>query len=488
MSDVTIIYPHQLYQNHPALDPARPVFIIEEPLLMTEFPVHRQKLLLLRLAMQAYQKHLSKAGYAVKLLELKPDTTTESQLKQITDAGYTTLHVADTTDDWLEKRLANTTEKYNCRLIRYPSPLFILNKTEAIARYQSSHKHLARFYQTLRRDLNILMDEDGKPVGGRFSFDSDNRKKLPARHPIPPDPVFIKNQDVEEAVVWLSQLPGDHYGEAEVWLPYTHDAALKWLEDFLNDRLQDFGPYEDALTTHGVRLFHSALSPLLNIGLLSPQKVIDMTLKYADKHTTHLPSLEGFIRQVLGWREFIRASYECDGRIMRTSNFWRHQRPLPRGWWTGKTGLLPIDHTIKNALKYGYNHHIERLMVLGNYLLLTETNPHEVYRWFMATYVDAYDWVMVPNVYGMSQFADAGSFASKPYISGSNYLRKMSDYQDGEWTTTFDALYWHFIAKHEAFFQNNHRLSMMPKLLNKMNHERRSLLLKQAQHHLDTIA
>jgi deoxyribodipyrimidine photolyase-related protein len=185
-----------------------------------------------------------------------------------------------------------------------------------------------------------------------------------------------------------------------------------------------------------------------------------------------LNSLEGFVRQVIGWREFIRASYECDGTAMRTKNFWKHKRPLPLSFWNATTGVLPLDNAIEKALTSGYNHHIERLMVLGNFMLLTETHPDDVYRWFMGMYVDAYDWVMVPNVYGMSQFADGGIFATKPYISGSSYLKKMSDYTKGTWEDLWTALYWNFIGKNKEFFLSNHRLSMMPRLLEKMSQEK----------------
>ena len=192
------------------------------------------------------------------------------------------------------------------------------------------------------------------------------------------------------------------------------------------------------------------------------------------------------MRQIIGWREFIRASYECDSLTMRTKNFWEHKRRLPQTFWNGTTEVEPIDTSIKNALAYGYTHHIERLMVLGNFMLLAQIHPDEVYRWFMAMYVDAYDWVMVPNVYGMSQFADGGSFATKPYISGSNYLKKMSNYSTGEWEELWTALYWNFIEVNKNFFVSNHRLSMMPRLLDKMNAQKKANYTMIARKYLDT--
>jgi deoxyribodipyrimidine photolyase-related protein len=212
----------------------------------------------------------------------------------------------------------------------------------------------------------------------------------------------------------------------------------------------------------------------LNIGLLTPRYVIDTTLAYAATHNVPIASLEGFVRQIIGWREFIRASYEVDGRMMRGKNFFLHTRTLTPKWWQGTTGIVPLDTMIGRALAYGYTHHIERLMVAGNLMLLSGLHPDEVYRWFMGLYIDAYDWVMVPNVYGMSQFADGGSFATKPYISGAAYIKKMSNYPKGDWEAIWTALYWNFIATHKNVFLQNHRLSMMPRLLEKMTKETRT--------------
>ena len=180
----------------------------------------------------------------------------------------------------------------------------------------------------------------------------------------------------------------------------------------------------------------------------------------------------------------MRASYEVDGDQMRQKNFFNHTKALPDSFWDGSTTIDPVDHAIKTALEYGYNHHIERLMVMGNVMLLSQTNPHDVYRWFMGMYIDAYDWVMVPNVYGMSQFADGGSFATKPYISGANYIKKMSDYKKGDWEETWTALYWNFINTHLEVFTSNHRMSMMPRLLERMSEETRGKHFKVAKNYL----
>jgi deoxyribodipyrimidine photolyase-related protein len=391
------------------------------------------------------------------------------------------MHIVGTTDDYLEQAIA----KSGIERVWYESPLFILEKQDAVKRYQDSKCFMARFYKQVRQDLGVLTDADGTPTGGQWSFDADNRQKIPKGTTLPTElAITCDSQPIKEAMAWAEGVPAEQYGESGCWLPYTHEGAQTFLQEFLRERFATFGPYEDAMHTDGVRLWHSALSPLLNIGLLTPQDVLNQALSYADQHDVPLNSLEGFVRQLIGWREFIRASYECDGGAMRSSNFFNHQRPLSNSYWDGSTGVAPVDHVIHTALQYGYTHHIERLMVMGNFMLLSQINPSEVYRWFMGMYVDAYDWVMVPNVYGMSQFADGGSFATKPYISGANYIKKMSNFKSGEWEDTWTALYWHFINTHDEYFKSNHRLSMMPKLLERMKPETKKIHIKTAKQFL----
>ena len=211
-------------------------------------------------------------------------------------------------------------------------------------------------------------------------------------------------------------------------------------------------------------------------------------IDYAEKNAIPINSVEGFVRQILGWREFIRAVYELKGTEERTKNYWNFHTPIPASFYTGTTGILPIDETIKKVLETGYCHHIERLMVLGNFMLLCEFNPDEVYRWFMELFIDAYDWVMVPNVYGMSQFADGGLMATKPYISGSNYLLKMSDYPKGDWQATWDALFWRFMHTHRSFFLQNPRLGMLVRSFDKMSQEKQLAHLTLAEKYLKNLS
>ena len=246
----------------------------------------------------------------------------------------------------------------------------------------------------------------------------------------------------------------------------THEEAAKWLGDFLDERLALFGDFEDAISKEEAFLFHGVLTPMLNIGLLTPDQIIDQVVAKCDD--VSLNSLEGFLRQVMGWREFIRLVYVHAGSRQRTTNAWSLSRSLPDSFYTGSTGIVPFDQSIQRTLKYAYCHHIERLMVLGNFMLLCDIDPNSVYRWFMELFIDAYDWVMVPNVYGMSQHADGGLMTTKPYISGSSYILKMSDYAKGDWCAVWDALYWRFIDREREFFSGNPRMRVMVGQLDRM--------------------
>jgi deoxyribodipyrimidine photolyase-related protein len=224
---------------------------------------------------------------------------------------------------------------------------------------------------------------------------------------------------------------------------------------------------------------------MLNVGLITPQEIIKKSLAFAKQENVPINSLEGFVRQIIGWREFIRGMYESKGTEERTRNFWGFDRKIPASFYEGTTGIEPIDTTIKKVLQTGYCHHIERLMILGNFMVLCEFSPDEVYRWFMELFIDSYDWVMVPNVYGMSQFADGGLMATKPYISGSNYVMKMSNYKKGDWQLIWDALFWRFMNVNRDFFTINPRLGMLVGTYDSMPIKKQELLMGTATRYLE---
>ncbi len=276
----------------------------------------------------------------------------------------------------------------------------------------------------------------------------------------------------------------DHPGSSEnFWLPVTLNESKIWLDRFIRDRLENFGTYQDAITNKSDFVFHSILSPMINAGLLTPDMVADQILSAFAKSgkAISLNSVEGFIRQVIGWREFVRGIYQNFDEVQTKTNFWNHQGQLQDCWYTGQTGIPVLDDAIKKAERWGYNHHIERLMVVSNMMLLCEVHPQQVYKWFMEMFVDSSDWVMGPNVYGMGQFSDGGIFATKPYICGSNYYLKMSHYPKGEWCETVDGLYWRFIANHRSFYESNPRMGMMVKILDNMDKTKKQNIFKKAE-------
>lgn len=340
---------------------------------------------------------------------------------------------------------------------------------------------MASFYAAQRKRLGILLTPDGGPEGGQWSFDPENRKKLPKGFPVPPPQIANASTEVAKAAQEIDREFPDHPGRAQdLRFLFTHVEARRWLDNFLQEQLAEFGPYEDAVSVQHPVLFHSQLTPMLNIGLLTPQEVIDATLHHAARHEVPLASLEGFIRQIIGWREFMRGAYVRHGRQMRTQNHVGLTRKLGPQFWTAETGLAPADLAIRRALDSAYIHHIERLMILGSLMLMLRVHPDEVYRWFMEMTIDAYDWVMVPNVYGMSQFADGGRITTKPYVSGSNYLRNMSDVPPGEWCDDWDALFWCFVEDYRPMFERNPRTSAMTKHLDRKSPESRAALRERA--------
>lgn len=474
--EITIIFPHQLFHRHPAVKKGRRIFLVEDPLFFgadEEWPLnmHRQKLLLHQVSMQAYKTRLEKEGHDVSMVACPANGgRTEDLLEKALPKSTTSVHTADPVDDVLSGRLLQWIERrgIRCEIVETPgflTPGFFLRESLGKGRKPL----MANFYERQRVRMGILVSPKGEPTGGRWSLDAENRKRLPKEIVIPPLPYLASDERWNESAARVNREFSAARGMALPFVyPTNHEEAEKWLKDFLRWRLAGFGDYEDAISVRHRTLFHSVLTPALNIGLLTPEGVITRTLEFARDHKVPLNALEGFVRQIIGWREFIRAMYERDGRKMRTRNFWGFRRKMPAMFYDGSTGIEPVDRVIKGILATGYCHHIERLMVLGNFMLLCRIHPDEVYRWFMEMFIDSYDWVMVPNVYGMSQYADGGGFTTKPYLSGSHYILKMSDYKKGPWCEVWDALFWSFIADHEDFFIRNPRLSMMARRVKTM--------------------
>ena len=351
-------------------------------------------------------------------------------------------------------------------------------------RFADDRKRLlmADYYKLRRQESGILLDADGGPEGGKWSFDEANRRKLPKDVQPPEIAPAPQSRHVEDVVGIVEQHFADHPGSAaDFWWPTTREQAREWLQDFLDQRLAQFGPFEDAMSQRSATVFHSALSPSLNIGLLTPHEVVNAVLERYEARDLPIESIEGFVRQVIGWREFIRGVYHVYGDEQASRNFWGHERVLTEDWYHGTTGIVPLDDAISTSLRLGWAHHIQRLMVVGNLMTLCEIRPASAWRWFMELYVDSSEWVMGPNVYGMGIFSDGGMFATKPYICGSNYILKMSDYGKGDWCATVDGLYWRFIDRHRDFFASNPRLALMPKALDRLDGDRRETIFAAAE-------
>lgn len=491
MNSASLVFPHQLFEKHPSLEKSRTVYLIEEFLFFKQYNFHKQKLVFHRASMKAYQYYLQSKGYEVSYIEAKEKIAdVRNLLPYLKKKGVSEIHYCDVTDNFLEKRIAEQAKALKIKVVTCDSPLFILTHNQVTDYFFSKKRFFQTdFYTKQRKHFKILVDNELQPAGGKWTFDAENRLKYPKGKKAPAVKFPKPNEYWNEAAVYVEKNFSSNYGEVShsFIYPTTFTESRAWLKQFLQHRFAEFGDFEDALVNSESILHHSVLTPMLNVGLLTPKEIIDQAIVYSNENKVPLNSCEGFIRQILGWREFIRGVYETKGTQERTTNYWKFKRKIPASFWDGTTGIPPIDNTIKKVLATGYCHHIERLMVLGNFMLLCEFDPDEVYRWFMELFIDAYDWVMVPNVYGMSQFADGGLMATKPYISGSNYLMKMSDYEKGNWQPIWDGLFWRFMNTHRDFFLKNPRLGMLVKTFDKMPKEKQEKHLQIANAYLTKL-
>lgn len=474
-----LIFPHQLFRDTEYLDQHQPVFLVEEFLFFKQYRFHKQKIALHRASMKFYEAYLVKNNFTVEYIESDSSLSDVRKLiEYLEKEGFTKLVITDVCDHWLEKRIRTT----RLELEVLDSPLFINTKYDLKDYFEGKKRyHQTDFYKQQRISRNILM-KAGKPMGGKWTYDAENRKKYPKNKKAPSIYFPENNEYYEEAKKYTEKHFSTHYGKLTSYqlYPVTFDEADRWLTQFLEERFSEFGVYEDSIVEREHFLHHSVLSPLLNIGLLTADRVLEESISYATEFDVPINSLEGFVRQILGWREFVRGMYIYQGSSQRNKNYWKHHNMLPVTFYTAETGIRPVDSTILKVLETGYAHHIERLMILANFMNLCQFSPDEVYQWFMEMFIDSYDWVMVPNVYGMSSFSDGGKMSTKPYISGSNYIKKMSDYPDGDWSDQWDALFWNFVNINRDFFKKNPRLGMMVNTLDKMTDEKKSSLFTQA--------
>ncbi len=467
----------QLLRAHPALIAAEEmverskimVVLIESLARLTKLPYHRKKLILLLSAMRHYAEALRYNGYQVEYIQAE---STVAGLRQHIDVCQPNLLITMAAAEYsgrlfqetmLAKRLGVPTEVL-------PNTQFLVGRYDPYTNRSAGKRVvMEHFYRAMRRHFDILMEEDGKPVGDQWNFDKDNRKPLPKgglQSPMPirfePDEITC---DVTDIVNSFDHGSGSTEGFA---LAVTHEQAQAALGDFIANRFAEFGPYEDAMSSHNGVLFHSILSPYLNIGLLEPLDVIQRAERAYKDGKAPINSVEGFVRQILGWREYIYWQYWQQMPGLLRANSWGHRRPMPQLFWDGETELACLRTVVERLLDDGYSHHIERLMVICNFCMLTGIDPSAVNEWFLSFYIDAYEWVVAPNVIGMGLNADGGQTATKPYVASANYINKMSDYcagcrynpkqRTGDDACPYNYLYWNFLLENEETLRANPRL------------------------------
>lgn len=494
----------QLLENHPALAAAEAVagrenlsvVLVESRSLAARLPYQRKKLVLLFSAMRHMAERLAGQGYRVECLAA-PDLLhgLRQHLSQVSSSGLYGMAASTLNGRRFQDSLAG---RLGIPVTLLPNCQFLGERYQPFPNSQPAKRYVMEyFYRAMRQHFQLLLEPDGSPLGGKWNFDAENRQRLPAdlnpptRLRFPPD--ALTRQVMAEVAVWEPAVGS----VAGFDLAVTPAQAGQALEDFLDQRLALFGPYEDAMTRRSELLYHSLLSPYLNLGLLDPLQVARQAEARYHAGQAPLQSVEGFIRQVVGWREYVYWQYWRQAASWKTANYWQAQRRLPAFFWTGETDLHCLGQAIRRALQTGYTHHIVRLMLLSNYCLLAGIQPNEVNAWFSACYVDAYEWVMQPNVLGMGLFADGGLTATKPYIGSANYISKMSDYCQGcryqpRQRTGVDAcpynyLYWNFLIDHETALRANPRLGPAVLGLGRLGLVERQAIQLQAREYLDGL-
>jgi deoxyribodipyrimidine photolyase-related protein len=468
-----IILPNQLFKD--VVDFDGQIILIEHPHFFTRLNFHKQKLILHRASMQDFFHKLKTVNKKVFYIEYA-DYNLKSLLKNLSSDE---IYVYDP----LENEILAEFSTFK-QITILDSPNFINSRAALTKQFKDKKQILMNsFYIRERKRLNILLDDDGQPLGGSWSYDSENREPLPKDFTNLKKPKVIVSIEVDQAITWVNKNFPANYGSADYYIwPINHEQAEKEFNNFLKHRLSNFGKYQDAVWQDDPFLFHSYLSSSINIGLLDPKKIINKLCSSSVLENNSLASIEGLIRQIIGWREFMFGIYATYDNLVKIKG---QNRQLPKSFWLGTTGIEPLDVSIKQLLDTGYLHHIYRLMFFGNFMLICNIEPHDVYRWFSELFIDAYNWVMFPNVYGMSQYCLEVKIVTKPYFSSSAYILKMSNFKKGAWCQIWDALFWKFVANHQEMLVKNNRLAMMVNTWNRFSKDKQDLLLKTAQNYLD---
>ena len=495
----------QLLIEHPALaqaELARPrqevvVLMVESQTQIQRMPYHAKKLVLLISAMRHYAETLREAGFCVDYRSA--DKITKAILEHLQEYKPDNFFMMEASSWRGRKFQRNLSADFGVKTVLVPNTQFLTGQYDPLPDVPADQPiRQEQFYRKMRQHFKLLMDDGGQPLGGQWNFDQKNRQPLPKTLNIPEiisfDPDSITRRVIDEMNQTYS-VTGEIAGFD---LAVTPEGAMQAFEEFLSQRLPYFGTYEDGMRQGESELFHSKLAVYLNIGLLEPLNLVRAAEQAYHHGTAEINNVEGFIRQVIGWREYMYWQYQRLMPDLGEENYWGANRPLPTFFWKkGETKLNCLGNVIDRVLKSGYTHHIERLMVLSNFCLLTGINPHQVYEWFSCAFIDAYEWVMVPNVYGMGLFADGGKVATKPYIASANYINRMSDYckdcyfdkglRTGSQACPYNFLYWQFLLKHQEKLTQNPRMARMLHNLRFLDDEERSAVLVQANDFITSL-
>ncbi|WP_353930666.1 cryptochrome/photolyase family protein [Okeanomitos corallinicola TIOX110] len=483
----------QLWEQQAALQSCAniknlPVIFIESLNHVQVRPYHQQKLVLVWSAMRHFAAELKQKEYAVTYQEC--DDFSICLETWVRENKITELRVMTPNDKPFLQVIKNL--KLNCKITLISNNQFLWIREE-FSDWAKTRKRLLMedFYRQGRRKFAILMDDD-KPVGGKWNFDQENRKPPKGKLNTPAAKWFQTDEITTTVINKVKSLSCATYGKVEPFLwGVNRQQALEVLEWFIQYRLPNFGTYQDAMVTGEDTMWHALLSPYLNLGLLQPLEVITAAETAFYQHQLPLNSVEGFIRQVLGWREYMYGVYHFVEEEYQDLNYFNHTQPLPEFFWTGKTNMNCLKQIFQQIENTGYAHHIQRLMVLSNFALIAGLSPQEVENWFHAVFIDAYDWVMQTNVIGMGLFADGGILASKPYGASANYINKMSDYCKGcvynhkekiaDNACPFNFFYWHFLYQHREKLQKQGRMSFILRNLDKMSAAELESICQQAE-------
>lgn len=478
----------------------QPILLIESKQRSGQIQYHKHKLILIFSAMRHFAAWAREQGFTVDY-HFIDDTPSfeEAWKKHCNEYGPAELHVLKPTDYGHLERLEKLAHASHVRLVSHRNDLFLIDPEEFNRQnHGKAHLLMETHYRSMRKRYDVLLDEAGDPEGGRWNYDAENRKGytkgLSGQQPPPP----TKDPIAKEVIHIVDRLFKDHPGEAKTFAwPVSRDEALKHLNHFIRVELDLFGPHQDTMVVGEPYMHHSLLSPMINIGLLGPLECIRAAENAYRKGKACLESTEAFVRQILGWREFIYGVYWLKMPEMSNTNALKAERHLPEFFWSGDSGMCCMDQTIGQSIDWAYAHHIQRLMIITNFCTLAGIRPDEVMGWFMELFIDAYDWVMVPNVYGMGLFADGGFFATKPYVSSGAYIHRMSNYcqsceydvkqKTGPKACPFNFLYWNFMIEHEKAFSRNPRMATALMGLRKLSTEQRESYQKAAHHWLKTL-